>query len=106
MATSNPGKNQASTEAFTSAMMAFTPWAPEFWREWMTESARFVSARLQQDMQAQQAMLNCRTPMELVQVQTEFYQKAMTQYTEETARLMKIMATPKGTRRSYDDVPL
>ncbi|MDA7430979.1 phasin family protein [Primorskyibacter aestuariivivens] len=104
MAKAKQSKTDAS--ALTDAMMAFTPMAPAVWQEIMTESARFVSERLQQDMEAQQAMMNCKTPMELLQVQTEFYQKAVQQYTEEAARMMKRMANPMGTKRSYDDVPL
>lgn len=104
MAKAKQPKPDAS--ALSDAMKAFTPMAPAVWQEIMTESARFVSERLQQDMEAQQAMMNCKTPMELMQVQTEFYQKAVARYTEEAARMMKMMSNPTGAKRSFDDVPL
>lgn len=104
MARAKQPKPDAS--ALTDAMMAFTPMAPAVWQEIMTESARFVSERLQQDIEAQQAMMNCKTPMELMQVQTEFYQKAVAHYAEEAARMMKVMTSASGNKRGYDDVPL
>lgn len=108
MAQSKTKKAPAGPDAadLASAMAAFNPMAPEAWQEIMTESARFVSDRLQQDLEAQRALLNCKTPVELLQVQTEFYQKAVAQYAEEAARMMKIMTKSPGAKRGYDDVPL
>jgi hypothetical protein len=50
----------------------------------------FVSERIRQDMETQQAMLRCRTFDEVRDVQTRFFQTAMDQYSTETNRLMKL----------------
>ncbi len=96
-----------------SAMMAVTPEAMESWQEIATEWGRFVTDRLQKDIETQRAMLDCRSPSELMKVQTEFYQTAIQQYSEEAMRLMQMMSEAAGktvtsasTRRKYDDVPL
>ncbi len=73
-------------------MMAINPVASKGWLDIMSESARFIADRLQQDLNAQKAMLACKTPAELLQVQSEFYKSAMEQYTEEYTRLYKMMS--------------
>ena len=101
--------------ALSASMMATNPAAAKAWMDMMSEGARFVSARLQEDLEAQKAMLNCKSPTELLSLQTEFFQTAFRQYSEETMRLMQMMseATGKtvedaasGHKRGYDDVPL
>jgi hypothetical protein len=94
-------------------MMSVSPEAVESWQEIATEWGRFVTDRLQRDMETQRAMLDCRSPSELLKVQTEFYQTAIQQYSEETMRLMQMMSEAAGksmsgmkTARKYDDVPL
>lgn len=99
-------KSNTDAAALTEAMVAFNPMAAETWREIMTESARFLSERLQQDMEAQQAMLKCKSPLELLRVQTEFFQKAIADYAKEATRMMQITTKPTGTKRDYDDIPL
>ncbi|MFD3190426.1 phasin family protein [Sedimentitalea sp. HM32M-2] len=99
-------KADADTAALTGAMLAVNPMAAETWQDIMTESARFVKERLQKDLETQQAMMACKTPMELLQVQTEFYQTAIAQYTEEANRMFRIMSKTAGTARDYDDIPL
>jgi len=99
-------KSDTDAAALTGVMAAFNPMAPETWREIMTESARFLSERLQHDLEVQQAMLRCKTPMELFQVQTEFYQKAVADYAAEATRMMQITTTSAGAKRDYDDIPL
>ncbi|WP_172676994.1 phasin family protein [Aestuariivita boseongensis] len=101
--------------AMSAAMMAINPASMQAWQEVMTECSRFVMDRLQQDFETQQAILGCKSPAELVQLQTEFYQNAIKQYSEETMRLMQMMSDAAGTavseaqsstKRRYDDVPL
>ena len=99
-------KPNTDAATLTGVMAGFNPMAPETWREIMTESARFLSERLQQDMEAQQAMLKCKSPLELFQVQTEFYQKAVADYAEEASRMMQITTKSTGAKRDYDDIPL
>ena len=101
--------------AARAGMAAFSPVAATACMEIMQEGMRFMNARLQEDMEAQRAMLACTTPQELMQVQTEFYRKAMADYTEETQRIMRLMglavevtadeAKPKPGR-DLDDVPV
>lgn len=101
--------------AARAGMAAFSPVAATAWMEIMQEGMRFMNTRLQQDMEVQRAMLACTTPQELMQVQTEFYRKAMSDYTEETQRMMRLMglaveatadeAKPKPGR-DLDDVPV
>ena len=99
----------------TAFMMATNPMATQAWLDFMNESARFVTERLHQATETQRAMLSCRTPAELMKVQSEFYQDALRQYAEEANRLFNLMsdATRKNLgvtmtkhARSYDDVPL
>jgi hypothetical protein len=117
MGTPNKTKTDANTHApaTTEAMMAFNPFAAKVWPDIMSETARFLTDRLQQDMNTQKAMLACKSSVELLQVQTEFFKSAMEQYTSYAARLTTRMATTaedtvKDARsshsRSYDDVPL
>ncbi len=85
------------------------------WIEIMTESARFVADRFQQDLETQQAILGCRKPEDLLRLQSEFYRKAMEQYTSEATRMAQLMSKAttqtvhdvKTTQaRDYDDLPL
>lgn len=115
MGKSNKTSTATGAPAMTAAMMAVNPVATKAWLDVMSESAQFVTHRLQQDLDAQKAMLACKSPTELLQVQSEFFKTAMEQYTEEATRLYKMMSkasedTIEGARsghsRGYDDVPL
>ena len=101
--------------AMTSGMIAANPAIARAWSEIMSEGARFLSKRLQEDLETQKALLACRTPADVVQVQTEFFRKAMEQYTAETQRMFEIMTgaieeavkeAGTGTKRDFDDVPV
>ncbi|WP_167853427.1 phasin family protein [Roseovarius aestuariivivens] len=101
--------------AMTEAMMSANPAMAKLWSDMATESARFVSERLQEDVKAQREMLACKTPAELAKVQAEFFQKAMSQYTAEAYKMFEIMTdaggeavkgAKTGTSRGYDDVPV
>lgn len=105
---------KSETAALASAMAAGNP-AAKLWLEIMAESTRFVSERLQNDHETQKAMLRCRNPADLVQLQSEFFRKAVEQFTSEAQRVFEIMTqasdevarkTGTGTKRGYDDVPL
>lgn len=109
------GASDTGAEAMTAAMRALNPAASGAWMDVMTESARFVSDRLQQDLETQKALLACKSPADLLKVQTEFYQTAMEQYAAEATKLFQMMSsatqecvdTTKSTKaRKYNDVPL
>lgn len=112
-------KTQTETEtgpaAMAAAMMAVSPASAKAWFDVMTETSRFLADRLQQDLETQKAMLSCRNPAELLKLQTEFYQKAFQQYSEEAMQLFKMMSDAAGKTvkeaqtsysRKYDDIPL
>lgn len=98
-----------------AAMADINPMATKAWMDILSDNARFMTERLQQDMETQKALLACKTPAELLQVQTEFFKSAMAQYTEHATRMFtKASATTEETvktarssqSRGYDDVPV
>ena len=104
-----------SASAVTAAMMAINPVGTKAWLDITSEGTRFMMKRLQQDLETQEAMLKCKNPMELLEVQSEFIKTAMEQYTDEVTRLCSAMSktmketaddTRSGRARGYDDVPL
>ena len=99
-------KKTPESNPMAEAMAAFTPKAAEVWQDIMQESARFMTERLQKDMETQKAMLACKSPVELLEVQTDFYQRTLSDYTAEVTRMLDLMSKAGGTSRSYDDVPL
>lgn len=99
-------KKTQDPKAMADAMTAFTPMAAGVWQEIMQESARFVTERLQKDLETQQAMLSCKSPAELLQLQADFFQSALSDYTEEATRMLKLMSKTGGASREYDDIPL
>jgi len=117
MVKSNESRAEAKTgtSSTPAGMMAFNPALIQSWQVIMSESARFFADRLQQDLETQKAMLACKTPAELMQVQATFFKTAMEQYTDFGAHLKETVATAteetiKDVRtsqsRGYDDVPL
>jgi len=112
--TRKPVTGKSEPSALTGAMAARNP-AAKIWLDIMAQSTRLVSERLQNDLETQQAMLRCRNPADLVRLQSEFFRKAIEQYTSEAQRVFEIMTqasedvaskTGTGTKRGYDDVPL
>jgi len=105
---------KTDTTALTAAMATGHP-AATLWLDIMAESTRFISERLQNDFETQQALLHCQNPADLVQLQSEFFRRAVEQYTSEAQRMFQIMTeategTVKdgktSTKRGYDDVPI
>ena len=110
-----PAEPTIGTPESTAAMMAVNPIGTSAWMGIMAESQKFLTDRLKQDLDTQQAMLACKTPADVLQVQTEFFKTAMEQYSEEATRLFKMMSdagqdviedVQTGHSRKYDDVPL
>jgi hypothetical protein len=80
-----------------------------------TETMQFLSTRIQQDIETQQAMLACKSFEELQRVQAEFHKKTLEDYSGATAKMMKILTSGASDgltnaastwKRAYDDVPL
>jgi hypothetical protein len=102
--TSNPAET-----ALIGMLSALNPATTQAWLDLMQEGARFMAKRLQQDVETQKALLACKSPAELMQVQTEFFKTAAEQYADYTTRLFKgaAQAAPvTTTARKYDDVPV
>lgn len=106
---------KTGTPLMAAGMMAFNPAVTQAWQIIMSESARFFADRLQHDLETQKAMLACKTPAELMQVQAAFFKTAMEHYTAFGAHLKETVSTVteetiKDVRsshfREYDDVPL
>ncbi|NNK78168.1 MAG: phasin family protein [Litoreibacter sp.] len=81
----------------------------------MTESGRFIANRLEEELKTQQAFLGCKTPADVMQVQTDHYKTAVEQYSAEANRILELMSramsAPLASSKSmfdrgYDDVPL
>jgi len=106
---------KTGTSSMPTGMMAFNPAVNQAWQVIMSESARFFADRLQQDLETQQAMLACKSPAELMQVQAAFFKTAMEQYiafgehlkeTASTVAEETIKDVSTSQSRGYDDVPL
>ena len=85
------------------------------WSDLGAELMQFASSRVQQDMEAQKAMLACKTLQALQELQTKYYSDAIKDYSAQMQRAMEVMSGGankrtddvfKPTRRGYDDVPL
>src|ERR1700750_1179071 len=59
-------------------------------RNFTQEWSEFVGMRLHEDMQLIQTIQGCRSLPELQQAYTQFWQNAITQYGEETQRMLRI----------------
>ncbi len=99
-------KAESGMPAMTAAMMAMNPVAAKAWTDIMAEGSRFFTERLQQDFEAQKAIMACKTPADLMEVQSEFFKTAMEQYTQEASRLYEMMTQAmdeavEGTRAKY-----
>lgn len=107
--TADASTSHPAETALLGMLSAVNPATTKAWLDLMQESARFMTTRLQQDVETQKALLACKSPAELMQVQTEFFKTAAEQYADYTTRLFKGVAQSapgKPTARKYDDVPL
>lgn len=85
------------------------------WQDGMAQWSAFLTRRVQHLADTQEAMLSCKSPAELMQLQTEFMQTAVQDYAEETGAFWQRMSggtilpwfpVAGSTKRKYDDVPL
>jgi hypothetical protein len=54
------------------------------------EIVTFIARRVQEDLDTQRALLDCRSLDEVRRVQTRFIERAVSQYAEETSRMMRL----------------
>lgn len=106
---------KTGTSSMPTGMMDLNPAVAQAWKVIMSESARFFADRLQQDLETQKAMLACKTPADLMQLQAAFFKTAMEQYTAFGEHIKETVSTATGETikdvrtsqsRGYDDVPL
>ncbi|MGD1876077.1 MAG: phasin family protein [Kiloniellaceae bacterium] len=85
-----PGLKGGSEAGFDSLLEANAK-AAEIWLESWTkladESAGFLSKRWQQDLDLMEQILACKSPLELLQLQSTFLQKTLVDYMNETGKL-------------------
>ncbi|WP_322892807.1 MULTISPECIES: phasin family protein [unclassified Yoonia] len=76
------------------APLAPVAWASKIWMDNMArmtgEIATFVTARIKEDVQTRQALMQCKTLSEVQHVQAAFMQKAVAQYQAETGKLIEM----------------
>lgn len=113
-----PNKKQApegtGTSDVATSMLAIHSATSQAWLSFMSESGRFLTERVQQNLDAQKAMMVCKSPTELLQLQAAFLKATMDQYTDHANRIQEmtkvttvaIKDAQSGHARSYDDVPI
>ncbi|MEM8956513.1 MAG: phasin family protein [Pseudomonadota bacterium] len=62
-------------------------------QQYFQEMSRFLTMRFEKDVETQKQVLACRDPEELRGIQAKFIQEALSDYHEETSRLMEIGRT-------------
>lgn len=84
-------------------------WMGPAWIEAMsnigTEALSFFADRVREDVKTQHELLHCKTVQEVKDVQAKFMERAYTQYTAETGKIIEIgsahfgkpLAKPKST---------
>ncbi|WP_022705672.1 phasin family protein [Pseudorhodobacter ferrugineus] len=112
-------KDQSPTDF--AGMLGNMPFNPmndpqlKAWSDLGAEMMQFAASRIQRDLEAQKAMLACKSLEDLQKVQAEFYSEAIKDYNAQIQRTMQVMsgaakmqvdAAVSSTKRGYDDVPL
>lgn len=89
----------AVTEAladFQRMGLASMSWMNSDWprkmNEMGSEAMAFVSERIKHDVEFQRCMMECRDIREFQQLQADFLQTAINQYTEETGKMLEMGA--------------
>ncbi|MGF1593679.1 MAG: phasin family protein [Kiloniellaceae bacterium] len=62
----------------------------ESWSKLAGESAGFLGRRWKTDIELLEKIWSCRSPQELLQVQSEFFQRALVDYMKEAGKLADI----------------
>ena len=107
-----------SASAATDRMMAFGPMGETAFKSWFDmglEALQFASSRLQECVEAQTAMMACKTIEDFQKVQADFYSNALDDYRSQVARMMGAFSATRvpgldggmpKMKRGYDDVPI
>ncbi len=83
------------------------------WKKLASESASFVTKRWERDMDLLDKVKACKTPLELLQLQSEFMQRALVDYMKEATKLTdmeteagvsEIEAMDRGVRQANKQV--
>ena len=116
--TKKPAPQSSTDHMGKLGKMPFNPMnAPQLkvWSDLGAELMKFASSRVQQDIDAQKAMMACKSLEDLQEVQAQYYSEAIKDYSAQMQRAMEVMlgAANKrkddaaiSTKRGYDDVPL
>ncbi|MEL7213135.1 MAG: phasin family protein [Pseudomonadota bacterium] len=81
----------------------------------MQETTQFVSRQITRQATHRNALFACKTPFEMMAVQTAFYQQMRDDYMAQSGRVMSLLQDAGrtgragirfGTARAYDDVPI
>jgi hypothetical protein len=78
---------QLQEAGFGNMMGMGTAWIEAF-SDMSAEVLGFVADRIKEDVKTQHEILHCKDPAELQHIQSQFMQKAMDQYREETGKLV------------------
>jgi hypothetical protein len=117
MAKKDTSSRQANDSIASQAsdLAALSSAGASAWFGIIAESGQFVARRLEEDLKAQKALMGCKTPAEVMQVQADYFRTAAEQYSEQTNRVLGILSGTMGESlvpskslfaRRYDDVPL
>ena len=86
---------------------------PEVGTDWFasiaamgTEIMAFTAARIQQDLQMQQALLSAKGISEVQKIQMDFFQKAMEDYSTEINKLINIKTSPEARGTGHHSTPV
>ena len=108
-----PAATRSSAMAAMGLPVAAGTLAVQAWADMGAEMVRFIQDRMQQDFQAQQAMLACTSLEEMREVQARFFTAAQEQYAAGAVKMLELMGkaassglTAPTQARRYDDVPL
>ncbi len=61
-------------------------------QSWNEGISRFVTARIEQDMEFMRSLMSCRSPREVTECEVAFMQKAIMQYAEQTSHMLGLAA--------------
>lgn len=94
---------------------ALNPIGAKVWVDLMTEYAQFMTDRLNSTTALQQEMMTCRSPADVLALQSAYWRETMEQCSAEVSRYTALLMSSYGAlsqdakdghRRGYDDVPV
>jgi hypothetical protein len=84
-----------------AAMAQMSQACAQGYMKWQQEVSRFVSERFAADMRAQQALLACRDPADMLRIQQDWLETTTTAYSDEVKRLSDMaVQISQGTMES------